>query len=385
MRGAVRSVVLRILPALLTAALVWILSSAAGAEEYRFRAQDAGSGAVRDAWDAFREALPEEAEKLRDVDLSDPLSAAETVRSAVLPENLWERLRTAFLKAAERVVPEAAPLFGLLLLCASVRYAVPAGAMEDGMARVMRLAAAVTVFRLAGAALSLADRVAGTVCRLAELMIPVTEGICLLGGGVTEGRVARVGLMLAVTAAEEAAGSVLIPAAGCVLGLTAVSGGKGVAGSAAGALRKLLLRAWQSAALLLTFLLGAQSVLARTADSAGMRLSRFALSSFVPVAGSALSDAWSSVTAGIRVLRGTAGIGGIIALGAVSLPAVIALLLWQAVFALAHGVSDALGLKELSPLLEQAGGIASLLSAFALYTLAMFVVQLALFAGLGTA
>ena len=31
------------------------------------------------------------------------------------------------------------------------------------------------------------------------------------------------------------------------------------------------------------------------------------------------------------------------------------------------------------------GGIASLLSAFALYTLAMFVVQLALFAGLGTA
>lgn len=366
---------------------IFSLAANARAEEYRFGADERGGAQIGEAWDGFLDALPPDA-ALRDADLSDPLEAVRTVREAADPGAILKRLLGMLTDAAEMVVPAAGPLFGLLLLCASLRAAVPAGqSAQTGEAflRVARLAVSVTVFRLAGGALRLAESASGTVCRLAELLIPVTEGICLLGGGVTEGRVARVGLMLALTIAEEAAGRVLIPAAGVTLGLAAVSGGRGVVGRAAGAFRKLLLRLWQTVAVGMTFLLGAQSVLAKTADSAGLRWSKFALSSFVPVAGSALSDAWGTISSGLRVLRGAAGIGGILALGAAALPAAVPLLLWQAVFSLAAAAADALGLGEISPILSEAGGIVGMLAAFTLYTLAMFTVELALFAGIGTA
>ena len=371
---------------------LWTLTGSAGAEELVFRAGDSGAGAVGSAWDRFIEALPDavgevRAEGIAGADLTDPLAAAESVRSALDPGIIAERIRSALIRGAERVIPAAAPLFGLILLAAAVRLAVPpgpsSGAMNEAFFRVARLGAAVTVFRLTADALTLAERAVGTVCRLAELLVPVTEGICLMGGGLTEGRVARVGVMLAVTAAQEAAGRILIPASGAVLGLSAVSGGRGPVGAAAGWIRKTLLRIWQTITVGMTFLLGAQTVLAHSADSVGLRWSRFALSSFVPVAGSSLSDAWATVSAGLRALRGAAGIGGILALTAASLPTVLPLLLWQAVFAIAHGAAEALEVKELSPLFREAGGIAGLLSAFTLYTLAMFTVELALFAGIG--
>ena len=368
---------------LLTAALLLLfLPGRAGAEEYVFRAGD-GAG-IGEGWELFLDALPEDAEELKDADLSDPASAAETVRSALYPENLIGKLKYAVRRAAESVLPAASPLAGLVLLCAAVRFALPPDStVKEGMERIMRLAASVTVFRLTAEALGLADRAVSAVCRLAELLVPVAEGICLFGGGLTEARVTRVGLMLAATAAEEAAGRIFIPASGVILGLCAVSGGRGMAARTAGALRRLVLRIWQAVALGMSFLLGAQSVLARSVDSAGLRWTRFALSSFVPVAGSALSDAWSSIAAGIRALRGAAGIGGILAMTAAVAPAVIPLLLWQAVFALTKTAADALDLGELSPVLEEAGGIVGLLSAFCLYALAMFTVELALFAGVG--
>ncbi|MBE6726924.1 MAG: hypothetical protein E7576_17320 [Ruminococcaceae bacterium] len=363
-------------------------SGSAGAEEYVFRSEEAGSGAVGDAWDRFLSALPDaESWNMAEADLSDPLAAAETVRSTLDPGKIAAWFRGVLIRGAERVIPAAAPLFGLILLAAAIRLAVPpgssSGAMNEAFLRVARLAAAVTVYRLTAEILAAAERAVGTVCRLAELLIPVTEGICLMGGGLTEGQVSRVGLMLAVTAAEEAAGRILIPASGAVLGLSAVSGGRGPVGAMAGGIRKTLLRVWQMLTVGMTFLLGAQTVLAHSADSMGLRWSRFALSSFVPVAGSALSDAWATVSSGIRALRGAAGIGGILALGAAALPSALPLLLWQAVFGAANGAAEALEVKELAPLFREAGGIAGLLAAFTLYTLAMFTVELALFAGIG--
>lgn len=383
--GRPRGTCLRILTRLLLAAsfLLLLLPGRAEASEYVFRAEDGGG--IGAGWSLFLDALPEDAGELSETDLSDPGAAAETVRSALSPEKLTGKLKEAARRAAESVLPAAAPLVGLVLLCAAVRFALPPdSAVREGMERILRLAASVTVFRLSAEALGLADRAVSAVCRLAELLVPVAEGICLFGGGVTEARVTRVGLMLAATAAEEAAGRILIPLSGVVLGLCAVSGGKGMAARTAGALRRLLLRIWQAVALGMSFLLGAQSVLARAADTAGVRWTRFALSSFVPVAGSALSDAWTSIAAGLRALRGAAGIGGILAMTAAAAPAVIPLLLWQAVFALTKAAAEALDLRELSPVLEEAGGIVGLLAAFCLYALAMFTVELALFAGIRT-
>ncbi len=362
---------------------LFVLGSEIRAETYVFRAEDCSAGTER-AWDRFREALPPSAAEAVDgVDLADPAGTIAVLRDRTDPGRIFSWLREAFGNALRTVIPAAAPLAGLILLAAAVKTAVPSGPTADAFGRVVRLAAAASVWGLAADALRLARDAAGTLCSLAELLVPVAEGICLLGGGVTESRVARVGMMLALTVVEEIAGRILVPASSALLGLTAVGSSGGFAASFAAGLRKMILRAWQILTLSAAFLLGTQSSLARSADSLGMRWTKFALSSFVPVAGGALSEAWGAMSAGVRFLRGAGGIGGILALTAAAVPAAAPLLLWQWTFGLGRFAAGALGLTDLEKLLDGARGVTELLSAFVLYGIGIFVVALALFAGIG--
>ena len=361
-----------------------LLALPARAETYVFEAEGTGTEEAAGAWDRFRAALDGEAADLvGGVDLADPVSAAEALGGRGPAQKMKTLLRQAFVSSAQAVIPEAAPLFALLLLAAAAKTADTEEKVREPLMRVLRLAAAVAVFVPASGLLELTRGVTGTVCRLAELLVPVTEGICLVGGGVSEGAAARVGMMLVLTVAEEIAGRVLVPAAGVLLGLTAVSGGKGFAASVSAGLRTFLLRAWQILTLGVSILLGSQSVLGRAADSAGIRTARLAVTSFVPVAGSVLSEAWGTFVSGVRLLRGAAGIGGILALTAAVLPTAVRLLTWQWAFGIGKCAAQALELPELAPLFDGARGVAELLSSFALYTLFLFVLELAAFAGLG--
>ena len=254
--------------------------------------------------------------------------------------------------------------------------------MAEGFARIVRISCACVVFRLATRAVTIARTVTETAAHIMELIVPVAEGICILGGAVTERQVASAGMMLAVTLTGEVAAHGLVPLTGALCGLTAVNAGCGVLGSFTAGLRKALLRLWQFVAVCVSFLLGAQSVIARSADTMAQRTAKFALSTFIPVAGGALAEAWSAVRTGAGFLRSAAGIGGILALLGLLIPAVVPLLLYKAVLSLASQAAEVLGLAEMHAMLDGAAGILELLVAFVLYASAMFFFALVLFAGI---
>ena len=161
--------------------------------------------------------------------------------------------------------------------------------------------------------------------------------------------------------------------------MTAVAAGDSVTGRLAGGLKKAVQRLWQFMTICVSFLLGAQTVLAKSADNLALRSAKFALSSFVPVAGSALAEVWSTVRAGAGFLRGAAGIGGMLALLSLLIPVVVPLVLYRLVFSLAHHAADALGVGELSAMYAGAAGVVELLTAFVLYAAMLFFVALVLF------
>ena len=280
------------------------------------------------------------------------------------------------------MIPETAPLFASLLVAAAVHTAVPSPVMADGFSRILRLWGACVVFRLTARAVAIAEGVTGTAAHLMELMVPVAEGICVMSGAVTERQVASAGMMLAVTLTGEASAHLLVPLTGALAGLTAVSAGCGVLGSFTAGFRKALLRLWQFVTVCVSFLLGAQSVIAKSADTMAQRTAKFALSTFVPVAGSALAEAWSAVRTGAGFLRGAAGIGGILALAGLLIPAVVPLVSYKVVLSLASEASALLGLGETHAVLEGAAGILELLVAFVLYSAVMFFFALVLFTGI---
>ena len=75
-------------------------------------------------------------------------------------------------------------------------------------------------------------------------------------------------------------------------------------------------------------LLTLQNLVSSSADSIGSKTMKFALTSFVPVVGSALSDAFNTVEGCIKLLKSGVGAFGVIAGGAIFMPIIIECSIW---------------------------------------------------------
>ncbi len=74
---------------------------------------------------------------------------------------------------------------------------------------------------------------------------------------------------------------------------------------------------------------------------------RFVISSFVPVVGSALGEALSTVQGCIKVLKGGVGAFGVLAVVFMFLPILIECLLWQMTLTVCAGIGDVFDLNKL--------------------------------------
>ncbi len=354
-----------------------------GRRELVFEAQDVDPSA---SWDAVLDALPEEERgEFGDLAyLSSSAGDAEKTLTALREKTglawLWEKLAAAVRDAFRQLIPAALPLFASVLLSAAAQFAIPSEAMSDALGRILRLYQAVAIFSLAAEALALAKNVLSVICGVMELMVPVMEGAALFGGSLTEKTVAAAGMALAATLVNETAAGVLVPVTGLLLGLTAAEAACGMFGGLAEAVKKILLRLWQIVTLAASFLLGMQTVIARSADTLGLRAAKLALSSFLPVAGGAVAEAFSTLRSGAVMLRSAAGVGGILALLLLLLPALVPLGVIRLFFSLARFTADALGLKESAHMLGGAEGAAEFLAGFVFYAGIMFFLALAAFA-----
>lgn len=129
---------------------------------------------------------------------------------------------------------------------------------------------------------------------------------------------------------------------------------------------------------LFTGILSFKHVVAVGADSVSSRAVRFSLSSFVPVVGSALSEAYRTVQGSVGVLKSGVGIIAVIAVCAMYLPVIIQCLFWMLVLGLSKAVGEILNLREPCVLLESVYSVISTLLAVALCLMAVFVISTAL-------
>ena len=108
-------------------------------------------------------------------------------------------------------------------------------------------------------------------------------------------------------------------------------------------------------------LLTVKSVVATSADTVMLRGTKFAVSAFLPVVGSAISEALSSVQGFLGVIRSTVGGFGIIAVIATFIPSVITILMMQLALSIAGGISDALSTDKITTLIHSAQSVLSLI------------------------
>ena len=126
---------------------------------------------------------------------------------------------------------------------------------------------------------------------------------------------------------------------------------------------------------LFTAILSIQGVAANAADSVASKTVRFALSSFIPIVGGSVSEAYKSIEGSVNLLRSGIGVFVIIAVILTFLPLIIQILLWQLSALAAKTVSETFGVTSVVTILSSVSSVLSVLLALIAAVTAVFLIS----------
>lgn len=141
-----------------------------------------------------------------------------------------------------------------------------------------------------------------------------------------------------------------------------------------GGLHKVILWALGLFSTLFSGLLSLQQMVAAAGDSVSSRVVKFSLSSFVPVVGGVLSEAYNTVVGCGGLLRSTVGAFGVLSVVLVVLPPLLSCVCWNVGLNLAGGAAALFGLTPLDSLCRAAAGaVKVLIAVLAVFALLMIL------------
>ena len=125
---------------------------------------------------------------------------------------------------------------------------------------------------------------------------------------------------------------------------------------------------------LLTF----KTLISTSIDSVSTRAVRFTMSSFIPVVGAALSDAYKTVQGSVNILKNGIGVFVIFAVAIVFLPVLLRLALWSFSVSVCKTLCQMLSLDQPFRMLVGVSTVLSVLLACLLCIMALFIISTAL-------
>jgi stage III sporulation protein AE len=127
-----------------------------------------------------------------------------------------------------------------------------------------------------------------------------------------------------------------------------------------------------------------QTVISSKADGMAMRGAKFAVSSFVPIAGGTLSSTLGTLAASIEMLRGSVGVIGIIVIIIMLLPTVLELAAMRLVLGISEFVAGMISAAGEKRLLSEIGGLYGYLEGVAVLCSVIFIIAFAVFSSVMT-
>ncbi len=194
----------------------------------------------------------------------------------------------------------------------------------------------------------------GAAADMMLVYLPVVGGVTAMGGHTASAAIFTSVTLTAIQLLARIASSVIIPLTGCIIGITAA----GSAGSdlaldrLAEGIKKLVI--WGLGLIMTLFLgiLSVQTMITASSDNAALRTLKFTVSSAVPIVGGAVSEALSTVSGSISLLRTSIGGFGIAAGAVILAPAVVTALCYRFFLFAAGVVSDIFGCAETGKMIK---------------------------------
>ena len=210
-----------------------------------------------------------------------------------------------------------------------------------------------------------------------KALIPVLAAILTASGNPASALSYQGVAFLAAQTVESLAKNFALP-------LTYISGILGAVGSflptvkltaVSDLIRKTATTVIGSAAVLFSGFLTMKNIISSSADGLASKGIRLAASTFIPVVGGALSEAYSALSGSLSLLRGIVGIYGIVAVAVIVAPSVISLALWILGMRAAAMVSELLGNPQSADILKNISYMFSMLNAMLIFSAAVFIIS----------
>lgn len=321
--------------------------------------------------------LPADTQELLDsldVDLRDPTAFTRLSTDSVLTM-ITDLLRTRYSVPLQAVVSLMAVVI-LSAVCSGFESMAHCLPLRQTYQSVAALAAAGMLMVPLSALLQQVWRAIDSVTVFMYSYVPVYAAVMSASGSMTAALSYQTALFTCTQLLVTAIRTVVIPllnvslAIGCTgavteeLRLDAVSA----------LLHKVILWGMGLFSTLFTWVLSMQQMAAASADTLGSRTIKFSLSSFVPVVGGVLSEAYSTVIGCAGLLRSGVGCFGILSALLIVLPPLISCIVWNLCLHLGGHTAALFRLAPLEKLCKATGGaVRVLLAVLALFALLMIV------------
>lgn len=212
------------------------------------------------------------------------------------------------------------------------------------------------------------------------VFIPVMAGIMLTMGQSLQAAGSYTIVMGAGTAVSQISNNILVPLLNTFLGISVVSGisQRVNLNGFCELVNKVLKWVLTFTMSVFTAILTMQSIISSSADSAGVKATRFAISSFVPLVGGALSEAYQTVRGCMGMLKSGVGVFAILATGTIYLPAIISCVLWLVAINIAIALAGVFDMGDIIKLLKSVTTVINSLIAILLCCMIIFIVSSAI-------
>lgn len=352
--------------------------------EYSYSGSNAGEYAAKNEWDKLIESLPDEVQtEIDDIDPSSPENAITSVREKSSVGYWISRGWDSINEAMTGVFPRIVPIFSLVLLMAAAKIMLPGSSLElsQNFLLIGRLVVAISLFKITFDILESAQIYLSNICKVMNLLTPVMQAVYLAEGSLTKLSVSTTAVMITVNAVAFVNTRVMAPCTTILLAISAVTrvcDDVKLVGLTSG-MRKLIMRIWQIVTIMFSFMLGTQSVIASSADNLAAKTVKFAIGSFIPMAGGVMAEAYNTVKEGLSFVKTTAGIGGIIIILLLLLPGIIPLVIYKLSVVVLSSLAGMLKLDGIGELFDEVKGIVEIITAIVLYTSLMLIFAIILF------
>lgn len=205
--------------------------------------------------------------------------------------------------------------------------------------------------------------------------VPAFSAITLFSGSAGTSAVYNSAMLSFCAFATNAVSNLLLPLLSCALAIAvtdAISPCINL-GAITCAVKKIMITLLTLSMVIFIGLLSLQTSISASSDTLAMRASKYIVSSGVPIVGSAVSEAYSSVSASIGVVKNTFGTFGIICLAFGALPSVVSAFLIYISTKSAAFIAEAFQIKELKAYFNDASAVMSIALAamICFYTMAI--------------